>query len=389
MRLFYLFILVFYFIFTIFQNTLAIPSFARKYQISCQTCHAPFPKLKPYGDEFAGDGFVIKDKETPRAFVETGDQELLLLKELPFAIKLEGYATYNNNNSELFDFTSPYLLKLLSGGEISKNISYYFYFFVSERGEVAGIEDAFVMFNNLLGTDLDFYVGQFQVSDPLFKRELRLTFEDYLIYKIKPGKSKLNLAYDRGIMLTYGLPLQMDLTIEILNGNGINPANEDYNVFDNDKYKNYFVRLSQDIIEEIRIGGFANTAKEKLSSGNVDFINEIKMFGGDFTLKYDKYIELNGQFIYREDSQCDLNLNTRKTKGGFAEIIFTPEGDESKWYLSALYNHIESDLTELNYKAASLHFGYLLKRNIRTIAEIKRNFEEKYNQFSLGIILAY
>jgi len=111
MRLFYLFILVFYFIFTIFQNTLAIPSFARKYQISCQTCHAPFPKLKPYGDEFAGDGFVIKDKETPRAFVETGDQELLLLKELPFAIKLEGYATYNNNNSELFDFTSPYLLK--------------------------------------------------------------------------------------------------------------------------------------------------------------------------------------------------------------------------------------------------------------------------------------
>ncbi len=84
----------------------------------------------------------------------------------------------------------PILLKFLSGGEITKNIAYYFYFFFSESGEVAGIEDAFVMFNNLFGTELDFYVGQFQVSDPLFKRELRLTFEDYMVYKASPGSSR-------------------------------------------------------------------------------------------------------------------------------------------------------------------------------------------------------
>ncbi|MCK7518582.1 MAG: hypothetical protein MZV64_13105 [Ignavibacteriales bacterium] len=40
---------------------------------------------------------------------------------------------------------------------ITKNIAYYFYFFFSERGEVAGIEDAFVMFNDLFGSDLDLY----------------------------------------------------------------------------------------------------------------------------------------------------------------------------------------------------------------------------------------
>ena len=33
------------------------------------------------------------------------------------------------------------------------------------------------MFNNLFHSDLDLYVRQFQVSDPLFKRELRLTFK--------------------------------------------------------------------------------------------------------------------------------------------------------------------------------------------------------------------
>ena len=38
----------------------AIPAFARKYRMSCTTCHAPIPRLKEYGDEFAGNGFVQK-----------------------------------------------------------------------------------------------------------------------------------------------------------------------------------------------------------------------------------------------------------------------------------------------------------------------------------------
>jgi len=39
----------------------AIPAFARKYNMSCATCHAPIPRLKPYGDEFAGHGFKLPD----------------------------------------------------------------------------------------------------------------------------------------------------------------------------------------------------------------------------------------------------------------------------------------------------------------------------------------
>jgi len=55
---------------------LAMPAFARKYQMTCKTCHSPFPKLKAYGEEFAGNGFVIKDKDAPRYYVDTGDDFL-------------------------------------------------------------------------------------------------------------------------------------------------------------------------------------------------------------------------------------------------------------------------------------------------------------------------
>jgi hypothetical protein len=167
----------------------AIPAFARKYRMSCTTCHTPAaPALKPYGDEFAGNGFRLADEQSPRYYTETGDTKLSLVRELPIAVRLEGFVNYNLAGNEKTDFASPYLLKFMSGGEISERLSYYFYFYFSERGEVAGVEDAFLMYNNLFGIDFDISLGQFQVSDPLFKRELRLSLEDYVLYTSQIGQ---------------------------------------------------------------------------------------------------------------------------------------------------------------------------------------------------------
>ena len=54
----------------------AIPAFARRYKMSCTTCHAPFPRLKAYGEEFAGNGFVIPEEEKDRDYVSAGDDLL-------------------------------------------------------------------------------------------------------------------------------------------------------------------------------------------------------------------------------------------------------------------------------------------------------------------------
>ncbi|MEJ5351388.1 MAG: hypothetical protein WHS65_07335 [Melioribacteraceae bacterium] len=390
MKKIYLPIFLFYLmLITITQNSFAIPSFARKYNMSCQTCHSPFPKLKPYGDEFAGNGFVLGDKDAPRYFIDTGDDQLSLLRELPIAIRLEGYVTYNNLKSEKLDFSAPYLIKLLSGGAIANNISYYFYFFLSERGEVAGLEDAFLMFNNLFNQDLDLYVGQFQISDPLFKRELRLTFEDYKIYDVNPGLSKANLTYDRGLMLTYGLPTGTDLVLEILNGTGIGSANN-FRIFDDDNYKNFFGRISQDIIDNVRIGFFSYYGKEKLEDDlQRKFTNTFTMWGPDLTIKLKDKLEFNFQYAQRKDEQAEYYLKNLKTKGLFSELIFTPKGDESKWYAVALYNWIDSDFDNLDYISSTLSLGYLIRRNIRLIGEYTYNLEKKYGQFAVGIVSAF
>jgi len=378
------------FAFLLVQETAtAIPAFARKYTMSCQTCHSPFPRLKPYGADFAGNGFVLGDKDAPRYYVPTGDEQLSLLREIPLALRMEGYVTYNNQNSDVSDFSAPYLLKLLSGGELTTDISYYFYFFFSERGEVAGMEDAFVMFNNLFDQDLDLYVGQFQVSDPLFKRELRLTFEDYQIYRARPGRTRANLTYDRGVMLTYGLPTGTDIILEVLNGTGIGSANS-FRIFDDDPYKNVFGRISQDIVEGVRVGAFGYAGKEDLEDGiGRGFTNSFTMWGPDVSLGLGDKLELNVQYARRVDDKADYGLAETETQGMFGELIYTPQGDESKWYGVALYNWVDSDIASLNCNAGTIGLGYMLRRNIRLIGEYTHDFDKEYGQAAVGIVTAF
>jgi len=368
----------------------AMPAFARKYSMSCKTCHAPFPKLKPYGEEFAANGFVIKDKDTPRYFVDTGDSALSLLRELPIALRLEGFLAWNNANQRQIDFLSPYILKLISGGSITKNIAYYFYFFFSERGEIAGIEDAFVMFNDLFGSDLDLYAGQFQISDPLFKREVRLPFEDYQIYRATPGDSRINLTYDRGVMLTYGFATGTDVTFEVLNGTGIHEANV-FRSFDDDPYKNVLLRLSQEIVPAFRVGAFGFLGKERPD----EIVNSVWMAGGDVTLAV-KPFELNVQYVERRDSNpffaTILPIEKLMTRGAFAELIFLPKGDDSRWYGAGLFNWVESDQADLRYTAATAHVGYLLRRNMRLTAEttyVLRGPYAEHIRVGTGIVLGF
>jgi hypothetical protein len=346
----------------------AMPAFARRYSTTCKTCHAPFPHLKPYGDEFAANGFVIADKETPRYTIDTGDGLLALLRELPVALRLDGFASLNNAGTGRLQFASPFILKFLSGGELFKKVSYYFYFFFSEQGEVAGLEDAFLMFNDLLSTGLDLVVGQFQVSDPLFKRELRLTLEDYHIYGIRPGLSSIDLTYDRGVMLNAGLRTGTDLTVALVNGSGIGATDAAKN-FDSDAFKNLMFRASQNFSKQLRVGAFAYLGRERLGDGR----NGVWMFGADAAVKSPPF-EFNFQFVERHDDNAlffpeGAEAEGIATRGAFAELIYLPKGDDSRWYGLWLVNWVSSGEPALDRFSLTAGGGFLLSRNMRLTGE--------------------
>lgn len=368
----------------------AIPAFARKYQISCQVCHSPAaPVLKAFGDEFAGNGFRMTEYEAPRYFVNTGDDKLSLLREVPLAVRIDGFASYNMDRGKDIGTGFPYIVKLLSGGEITDKLSYYFYFLMSEEGAIVGLEDAFLSYNDLFGSGVNVTLGQFSVSDPLFKSELRPTLEPYKVYGVSPTDGSANMKYDRGIIVDKSFSTGTTVVAEVVTGNGIGQGSEGY-FFDRDRHKNVMLRLSQDIGNILSIGMFGYSGKEENTR-----TNDILIFGPDVTMNFNDRLMINAQYLWRTDSDVLTDpigetYEEIKMNGGFLEIVFAPKGDMSKWYLTGLLNLVDSEIDDLDYTSATLHAGYLLRRNVRLVTEYTQILSgEGYGKISAGFVSAF
>jgi hypothetical protein len=375
-----------------------IPAFARRYRVSCNLCHTAVPKLSAFGIQFAGNGFRMGSEEPPRDTIDTGDDLLNLYRDLPLAIRLDAYANAYTNGGAKIDWQTPLNLKIMSGGPISNKISYYFYFLLFERGEIGGVEDAFVYFNDIGNAPIDAAVGQFQVSDPMFKRELRLEYQDYVMYRARIGDLPTDLTYDRGAIAAADLA-GFTVTGAVLNGNGKGPADERLH-FDNDFLKNVFGHLTRDVLPFLRLGAMGYYAPQRatLEDGS-EVQNQTWMLGGDATVTLGP-VQIRAQYIHREDDTPTFTLDESKaiTNGGFGEIIVQPPG--ARWYVLGLYNFIDTDRPLLDvrlggpagltrYQAATAGVGYLLRRNFRIMAEGTWDVELKESRWTIGLTTAF
>lgn len=376
----------------------AIPAFARKYDVSCSLCHSPVPALTEFGETFAGNGFkMAKDEELADA-VDTGDGLLTLMDDLPLAVRFDAYARANlNSDLPTTDLQTPWAIKLLSGGQITPSISYYMYFFMSEHGEVAGLEDAYVHFTDLGGTGIDLLAGQFQVSDPLFKRELRLEFEDYQAYRVRVGDARADLTYDRGLMALYSPWEGGDLSLQVVNGQGIDGTSAS-KLYDTNDTKNVAARFSQSF-GSLRVGGFGYFGSE--SGAGLD--NGIRIYGPDATWAVSPELQLNVQYLRRTDdypffsaaAQTDTEVDM-----GFAEAIWAPDGPTGRVVFTALYNHVDADAPVFtvrqgepglleSYRAAALGGNYLVARNFRLTGEVQYDLDRESYRLVTGFVSAF
>ena len=370
----------------------AIPVFARRYRMSCSACHDPVPALNEFGEAFAGNGFRLVPGEPARDTVDTGDDLLALQGGLPLAVRLDLYVQAFAGTDAAVDFETPYLLKLLSSAPLSRSISYYFYGFLAERGEVAGIEDAYLYWNDAGGA-VDVALGQFQLSDPMFKRETRLTFEDYAVYRARVGDAPTDLTYDRGLYGAADLA-GVTLSAQVVNGNGIHAAEDDRR-FDNDALKTALLHAALPALGPVHLGGFGLHGRTR-SEGTE---NRTTMLGLDGTLALGS-VTLNGQYLHREDTSPLYVPGdaTVRSDGGFAELMYRPTG--SRWYGIALYNLVVADAPLLDvrlggpsglqrWETVSGGGGFLVRRNLRTMTEVGYDLETEDLRWTLGFVVAF
>lgn len=393
----------------------AIPSFARKYRVSCMQCHSPVPRLNAFGEAFAANGFEFAVGEPPRDTIGTNDPLLRLQNDLPLAVRFDAYVRAQNNptgGQNSVDLQTPWVLKLLSGGQVADKVSYYMYFLLTERGEVAGLEDAYVQFTDVMESGVSLIVGQFQVSDPLFKREVRLEYEDYQPYRVRVGLTAADLTYDRGLMALWSPREGTDVAVEVVSGRGLNEASGNRQ-YDPDNSRSTLVRLSQNI-GPFRVGAFAYRGYEVEGGAR----NTITMWGPDATAPLGSFGEINANYVRRSDrdpffstcsvaNPCPGNVTIpfgTTVNSGFAEAVLWPQGPTGRLFFTALYNWIDSDrpvvslrlgeqdqgvgyLSKYNTVSAGAH--YLYKRNIRLMGELGWDVEREQARLIFGTMLAF
>lgn len=380
----------------------AMPAFAREYGVSCTVCHAAYPRLNGFGETFADDmNFRLPSWE--QLIVATGDEDLALAKSLPLAVRMQAYIQGRDGESidptsgEIeadsgLDFQSPYLLKLLSSAPLTDQISYYFYAIFAEKGgngEVI-VEDAWFSYNDLFDTGIGAMLGQFQVSDVMFPREVRMTFQDFMLYRAA------GITYDRGIL--FGKDVGgLDVSLGFVNGNGIQ---QNFNInspgyrrpdklFDNNTQKSVFGRLGSDF-GPVSVGLFGLSGQQMNATGPAgtesgDRRTDKLVAGVDVSGNIDGKWYWFGQFLWNRWADFIDPATDFDWSGSFVGVDYL---HSDKWVFSALVNHIDAGdfkntdtiYEGLEMRAVTLAASYYFMRNVKGVIEANIDLLDEESQ---------
>ncbi len=369
------------------QPVSANPAFARQYAMSCSACHAAFPRLNSFGEQFLANNIRLPNWREAVG-VETGDERLMLPKFPQFAVRAQAYvqareARAHDSETPLpattadadSDFQAPYLIKLLSGAPLSDHISYYFYAIFAEKGGNGEtiVEDAWFTHDDLFGSGTNMMLGQFQVSDFMFARETRLTVQDFIPYRMA------GITYERGVSFDRDLG-PLSVALGLVNGNGID-ANQKINsagfarpdrAFDNDSSKTVFGHLGA-AIGPVDVGLFALSGQQRNADDSGD--SDKRVVGLDLSGNQDERIFWFAQLLW---SRWDDFLAPGEQSEWFAAFAGVDYVLNDEWTFSALYNYGDAnDLANsgtvyegLELSSLTATASYYFMRNIKGVVEV-------------------
>lgn len=391
------------------QNSQAIPVFARQYELSCAACHSAFPKLNEFGEKFRDSNYRLpnwREKNT----VELKDDMLALPRQVPLAIRAQAFVqgrqareidtdptsstfyTAFTDNTAKADIQAPYLIKLLSSAPLSDHITYYFYGIFAEKGTngTAVIEDAWFRHDDAFGTKIGTTLGQFQVSDLMFPRETRLTFQDFMAYRFA------NITYQRGILFDRDIG-SVKISLGAVNGNG---TETNYNLnspgyqrpdkmFDNDSRKNAFGRIGVDL-GPVTVGIFGMSNRQM--SANDTLPNTYGTVAGNrLTRACVEALDISGKvgeklhwYMQGIWNQWDGFFDSDPAReyewfAGFAGIDYV---HNERWVYSLLLNRADAkELSNSNTIYAGINMNtltftvsYYFMRNVKGVFELNGDF---------------
>ena len=326
----------------------AIPAFARKYETSCMTCHAPFPRLSAVGEAFRLNGYKLPNDE-------------LYVKDKPVDMGAEAYkemfpnsvwpsnipgmppisVLVNSNITSNFDgpnqkkttFNLPSDASIIAAGTLGGSVSFFTELAFDNADSTSSV-NAWLMYQGLgskifgdnhlnvkIGT-----VGDQEIGLPNARNPNRISFSDYLYHQA------LNLDNRPGIELNgfgnvwrYALGVVESDTNQdkkdfyaafSLKFGGVGYGGKTDQMASQDKVTSSPTGYWRD--DSVQMGVFAYRGYEYVDADNADTYDR---FGGDIRFNYAD-LSLTGGYAYGKDKSKFFTDDNPKQNIWFGEADY-------------------------------------------------------------------
>ncbi|MEW6457340.1 MAG: hypothetical protein AB1410_11580 [Acidobacteriota bacterium] len=189
-------VLILLFIICFSQLVQALPTFSRKYETSCSTCHVAIPKLTAFGESFRLNGYQIPEgdeeylKEKPVSLGATPWKKVwpdaIWPGAIPGSFPLSAFIMSDVNQplegeEKEMELEFPHEVEIFMAGTMGDDVPFFAEVEI-EEGEVEA--EAWVGFYNVFNSDrrtVNFRIGSFEINPlPVAFDHLRLSKTHYL-----------------------------------------------------------------------------------------------------------------------------------------------------------------------------------------------------------------
>ncbi len=248
------------------MRTYAIPALSRKYETSCVTCHAVYPRLNQFGEairlnglRWPGNGEPQNTKEKPISLGAPSYKQVWpksvwpgsIPGTVPIAFRIkQGYDIVAKGDSSNPGFTQPEI-ELLAGGTFGDDISFWITAGLLMDGEAGEIEQAFLSLDKLPSLwlpskNVHLKLGQFLPETvPFINKHRSLTINSYLFNTYVPSASDTSTGPSSFSFETAQLGMEFNgilkgrlrYVLGMVNGNGTGGNDNSMDVYYRISYK--------------------------------------------------------------------------------------------------------------------------------------------------------
>jgi hypothetical protein len=324
------------------QPAMAVPSFARKYQTSCQTCHVAPAKLNAFGRAFEANGFrfpagqdaeMVKSERLPlgsesykKVFPKAvWPTDIALFSPVSMWVIMRANITPDKAETSEFDF--PHEIELFVSDTIGQHFS-YFVEVAWDAGELEG--DAWLQYD--LNPAFHVRMGAINPQSVEFREKNRLTAKHYNYAESAPDDSVFELGAGSGGLELWGAVNGpggkggLRYRGGLVNGHGAN---------DNNSAKDYYAGLEYKFLGMGQAGGADSAGSDKPYVDNSVTLGALWYSGKETLAGYDDAYDflvgtvsgwwgpVNILALYQDQTNDNpANAGEVKTKAWFLEVDY-------------------------------------------------------------------